>query len=61
VDASLGVAHLCWPTCDGSKDWDFAANQKVQRGVQLLLDLGAAIPSFEGTPVLFVPGDCALS
>ena len=33
------------------------AVQKVQRGLQLLLDL-VLHPSFEGTPVLFVP-DCA--
>jgi len=57
VDASLWWPILCWLYVRRSKDWDFAASQKVQRGVQLLLDL-VLHPSFEGTPVLFVP-DCA--
>ena len=43
VDATLWWPVLCW--------------LKVQRGVQLLLDL-VLHPTFEGTPVLFVP-DCA--
>jgi beta-fructofuranosidase len=40
-----------------SRDLNFGTSQAVQRGVQLLLDL-VLHPSFEGTPVLFVP-DCA--
>ena len=40
-----------------SQDVTFGTSQPVQRGVQLLLDL-VLHPTFEGTPVLFVP-DCA--
>jgi beta-fructofuranosidase len=57
VDASLWWPILCWLYIRRSQDRDFGASQKVQRGVQLLLDL-VLHPSFEGTPVLFVP-DCA--
>ena len=57
VDASLWWPVLCWFYVQHSRDWEFAASQAVQRGVQLLLDL-VLHPSFEGTPVLFVP-DCA--
>jgi beta-fructofuranosidase len=57
VDASLWWPVLCWLYVRRSKDVEFGASQKVQRGVQLLLDL-VLHPSFEGTPVLFVP-DCA--
>ena len=57
VDASLWWPVLCWIYVKRSGDEAFAASQKVQRGVQLLLDL-VLHPTFEGTPVLFVP-DCA--
>ena len=57
VDASLWWPILCWLYVRRSKDWEFGVSQKVQRGIQLLLDL-VLHPSFEGTPVLFVP-DCA--
>ncbi|NDC34508.1 MAG: alkaline invertase [Synechococcaceae bacterium WB9_2_112] len=57
VDASLWWPVLCWLYVKHSNDRDFASSQAVQRGVQLLLDL-VLHPSFEGTPVLFVP-DCA--
>ena len=57
VDASLWWPILCWLYVRRSQDRDFGASQKVQRGAQLLLDL-VLHPSFEGTPVLFVP-DCA--
>ncbi len=57
VDASLWWPILCWYYVKRSQDWEFGASQKVQRGVQLLLDL-VMHPSFEGTPVLFVP-DCS--
>ena len=40
-----------------SGDEEFGSTPGVQRGVQLLLDL-VLHPTFEGTPVLFVP-DCA--
>jgi hypothetical protein len=48
---------LCWLYVKKSQDLEFGASQGVQRGVQLLLDL-VLHPTFEGTPVLFVP-DCA--
>lgn len=57
VDASLWWPVLCWLYVQHSRDVEFGTSQKVQRGVQLLLDL-VLHPSFEGTPVLFVP-DCA--
>lgn len=57
VDASLWWPVLCWLYVRRSRDWEFGVSQKVQRGVQLLLDL-VLHPTFEGTPVLFVP-DCA--
>jgi Alkaline and neutral invertase len=57
VDASLWWPVLCWLYVQRSNDRQFAASQQVQRGIQLLLDL-VLHPSFEGTPVLFVP-DCA--
>ena len=57
VDASLWWPVLCWLYVKRSQDLGFATSQKVQRGIQLLLDL-VLHPSFEGTPVLFVP-DCA--
>jgi hypothetical protein len=57
VDASLWWPVLCWMYVRRSGDQAFGASQKVQRGVQLLLDL-VLHPTFEGTPVLFVP-DCA--
>jgi beta-fructofuranosidase len=57
VDASLWWPVLCWLYVRRSRDVDFGTSQPVQRGVQLLLDL-VLHPSFEGTPVLFVP-DCA--
>ena len=57
VDASLWWPVLCWLYVQRSGDLDFAANQSVQRGLQLLLDL-VLHPTFDGTPVLFVP-DCA--
>jgi len=57
VDASLWWPVLCWLYVKRSGDVEFGTSQKVQRGVQLLLDL-VLHPSFEGTPVLFVP-DCA--
>jgi hypothetical protein len=56
VDASLWWPVLCWLYVRRSHDRTFATSQKVQRGIQLLLDL-VLHPSFEGTPVLFVP-DC---
>ena len=57
VDASLWWPILCWIYVKRSGDTDFGRSQKVQRGLHLLLDL-VLHPSFEGTPVLFVP-DCA--
>lgn len=57
VDASLWWPVLCWLYVKRSGDVEFGISQKVQRGVKLLLDL-VLHPSFEGTPVLFVP-DCA--
>ncbi|MEB3234462.1 MAG: glycoside hydrolase 100 family protein [Cyanobacteriota bacterium] len=57
VDASLWWPVLCWLYVRRSRDVSFGTSQKVQRGIQLLLDL-VLHPSFEGTPVLFVP-DCA--
>ena len=48
---------ICWLYVKHSGDHSFGASQKVQRGIQLLLDL-VLHPTFEGTPVLFVP-DCA--
>ena len=56
VDASLWWPILCWSYVHRSQDWEFGCSQQVQRGIQLLLDL-VMQPSFEGTPVLFVP-DC---
>ena len=57
ADASLWWPILCWLYVRRSGDTSFGTSQKVQRGVQLLLDL-VLHPTFEGTPVLFVP-DCA--
>jgi len=57
VDASLWWPVLCWLYVRRSGDQDFALTQEVQDGLQRLLDL-VLHPSFEGTPVLFVP-DCA--
>ena len=57
VDASLWWPILCWIYVKRSGDKAFGSSQRVQRGLQLLLDL-VLHPSFEGTPVLFVP-DCA--
>ena len=57
VDASLWWPVICWLYVRRSQDWEFGASQRVQRGVQLLLDL-VLHPTFEGTPVLFVP-DCS--
>ena len=57
VDASLWWPILCWFYVSHSKDWQFGIDQQVQRAVQRLLDL-VMQPSFEGTPVLFVP-DCS--
>ena len=57
VDASLWWPVLCWLYVKRSKDYEFGSSQKVQRGIQLLLDL-VLHPTFEGTPVLFVP-DCS--
>ena len=57
VDASLWWPVLCWLYVKHSGDETFGSSQKVQRGIQLLLDL-VLHPTFEGTPVLFVP-DCA--
>lgn len=57
VDASLWWPVLCWLYVKRSRDHSFGTSQVVQRGLQLLLDL-VLHPSFEGTPVLFVP-DCA--
>ena len=57
VDASLWWPVLAWLYVKRSKDYEFGASQKVQRGIQLLLDL-VLHPTFEGTPVLFVP-DCS--
>ncbi len=57
VDASLWWPVLCWLYVRGSGDNDFALQEEVQEGLQRLLDL-VMHPSFEGTPVLFVP-DCA--
>jgi hypothetical protein len=57
VDASLWWPVLCWLYVKRSGDVEFGTSQRVQRGVQLLLDL-VLHPTFEGTPVLFVP-DCA--
>ncbi len=49
VDASLWWPILCWLYVQRSKDWEYGVSQRVQRGVQLLLDL-VLHPSFEGTP-----------
>ena len=57
VDASLWWPVLCWLYVRKSRDLAFGTSQQVQRSVHLLLDL-LLHPSFEGTPVLFVP-DCA--
>lgn len=57
VDASLWWPVLCWLYVKRSRDVQFGTSHGVQRGVQMLLDL-VLHPSFEGTPVLFVP-DCA--
>ncbi len=57
ADASLWWPILCWLYVRKSKDTTFGISQKVQRGIQLLLDL-VLHPTFEGTPVLFVP-DCS--
>ena len=57
VDASLWWPILCWIYVKRSGDSDFGRSPRMQRGLQLLLDL-VLHPSFEGTPVLFVP-DCA--
>ena len=57
VDASLWWPILCWIYVKRSGDTAFGRTPEVQRGLQLLLDL-VLHPSFEGTPVLFVP-DCA--
>jgi hypothetical protein len=57
VDASLWWPILCWLYVKRSGDTVFGTSQGVQRGVQLLLDL-VLHPTFQGTPVLFVP-DCA--
>jgi hypothetical protein len=57
VDASLWWPVLCWLYVKRSRDFSFGTSHGVQRGVQLLLDL-VLHPTFEGTPVLFVP-DCA--
>ena len=57
VDATLWWPILCWLYVKRSRDHGFGTSQAVQRGVQQLLDL-VLHPSFEGTPVLFVP-DCA--
>ena len=57
VDASLWWPVVCWLYVQRSRDRAFGASQRVQRGVQLLLDL-VLHPTFEGTPVLFVP-DCS--
>ena len=57
VDASLWWPILCWFYVSHSKDLQFGIDQQVQRAVQRLLDL-VMQPSFEGTPVLFVP-DCS--
>jgi beta-fructofuranosidase len=57
VDASLWWPVLCWLYVKRSRDYSFGTSNAVQRGLQLLLDL-VLHPTFEGTPVLFVP-DCA--
>ncbi len=57
ADASLWWPILCWLYVRKSNDTNFGISQQVQRGVQLLLDL-VLHPTFEGTPVLFVP-DCS--
>ncbi len=57
ADASLWWPIICWLYVRKSKDTTFGISQKVQRGIQLLLDL-VLHPTFEGTPVLFVP-DCS--
>jgi beta-fructofuranosidase len=57
VDASLWWPVLCWLYVKRSGDHSFGTSQAVQRGVQMLLEL-VLHPTFEGTPVLFVP-DCA--
>ena len=57
VDASLWWPILFWIYVKRSGDTEFGRSPEVQRGLQLLLDL-VLHPSFEGTPVLFVP-DCA--
>ena len=57
VDASLWWPVLCWIYVKRSGDTAFGRSPEVQRGIQMLLDL-VLHPSFEGTPVLFVP-DCA--
>ena len=57
VDASLWWPVLCWLYVKRSRDIGFGTSQSVQRAIQRLLDL-VLQPSFQGTPVLFVP-DCA--
>ena len=57
VDASQWWPVLCWLDVRRCGDRDFALREEVQDGLQRLLDL-VMPPSFEGTPVLFVP-DCA--
>ena len=57
VDASLWWPVLCAFYVRRSRDFEYGVSQKVQRGVQLLLEL-VLQPTFDGTPVLFVP-DCA--
>ncbi|MXY18751.1 MAG: alkaline invertase [Synechococcus sp. SB0676_bin_10] len=57
VDASLWWPILCWIYVSHVQDWQFGCDQRVQRAIQRLLDL-VMQPSFDGTPVLFVP-DCS--
>ena len=57
VDASLWWPVITWLYIKKSGDIEFGTSQRVQRGIQLLLDL-VLHPTFEGTPVLFVP-DCS--
>ena len=57
VDASLWWPVLCWMYVRASGDRSYGTSPKVQRAVQLLLDL-VLQPSFYEPPVLFVP-DCA--
>ncbi len=54
VDASLWWPVLCWMYVRASGDRNYGASPKVQRAVQLLLDL-VLQPSFYEPPVLFVP------